>query len=82
MRIITIEREYGCGAPAISGKLGSCLGWKVWDRALTEEVARIAQVMINTAMGDELVISTVLHAMSALDANRSTAELISIDATR
>jgi hypothetical protein len=44
VRIITIEREYGCGAPAIAEQLGSRLGWKLWDRALTHEVARIAQV--------------------------------------
>jgi cytidylate kinase len=44
VRIITIEREYGCGAPVIAEELASRLRWKLWDRALTEEVARIAQV--------------------------------------
>jgi len=43
-RLITIEREYGCGGPAISEQLASRLGWKLWDRLLTEEIARVAHV--------------------------------------
>lgn len=43
-RLITIEREYGCGGPVISEQLASHLGWKLWDRLLTEEIARVAKV--------------------------------------
>jgi cytidylate kinase len=43
-RIITIEREYGSGAAEIAGKLASRLGWKLWDRELTAEIARVADV--------------------------------------
>ena len=43
-RVITIEREYGCGAPAIAAELAEHLGWKLWDRLLTEEIARLANV--------------------------------------
>ena len=43
IRIITIEREYGCGAPGIARELAAQLGWKLWDQFLTEEVARFAQ---------------------------------------
>lgn len=43
-RVITIEREYGCGAASIGGKLASKLGWKLWDRELTAEIARVANV--------------------------------------
>ena len=42
IRIITIEREYGCGAAKIAEKLAIRLGWKLWDKLLTEEVARLA----------------------------------------
>jgi cytidylate kinase len=42
IRIITIEREYGCGAAAIAHEISARLGWKLWDRLLTEEVARLA----------------------------------------
>ena len=43
-RIITIEREYGSGAAEIAKRLASRLGWKLWDRELTEEIARVARV--------------------------------------
>jgi cytidylate kinase len=42
IRIITIEREYGCGAAQIAAKLASRLGWKLWDQQLTQEIARHA----------------------------------------
>jgi cytidylate kinase len=44
MRIVTIEREYGCGGHAIADRLAKRLGWKLWDHALTEEIAKIAKV--------------------------------------
>ncbi len=43
-RIVTIEREYGCGAAEIARRLASELGWKLWDRELTQEIARVANV--------------------------------------
>jgi cytidylate kinase len=43
-RVITIEREYGCGAGEIAAQLASHLGWKLWDRDLTCEIARVANV--------------------------------------
>ena len=42
MRIVTIEREFGCGAAEIAQTLAARLGWKLWDQRLTEEVARFA----------------------------------------
>jgi cytidylate kinase len=42
IRIITIEREYGCGAAAIARELSAHLGWKLWDQLLTQEIARFA----------------------------------------
>ena len=43
-RVITIEREYGCGGGAIAAQLAQRLGWSVWDKRLTEEIARLANV--------------------------------------
>jgi len=43
-RLITIEREYGCGGGAIAAQLAERIGWNLWDRRLTEEIARIAHV--------------------------------------
>jgi len=43
IRIITVEREYGCGGGEIAHLLSERLGWKLWDQLLTEEIARLAQ---------------------------------------
>lgn len=43
-RIITIEREYGCGGGVIARKLAERLGWELWDHRLAEEIARMANV--------------------------------------
>jgi cytidylate kinase len=40
IRVITLEREYGSGGGEIAEKVATRLGWKLWDQALTEEIAR------------------------------------------
>jgi cytidylate kinase len=42
IKIVTIEREYGSGGGEISQLLATQLGWKLWDKLLTEEIARLA----------------------------------------
>src|SRR5215831_3909289 len=42
IKIITIEREYGCGGGEIAQLTAKHLGWKLWDQHLTEEIARLA----------------------------------------
>ena len=42
IRIITIEREYGSGAAEIAEMLAQQLGWKLWDKDLTAEIAKMA----------------------------------------
>ncbi|HEY4905350.1 MAG TPA: cytidylate kinase-like family protein [Candidatus Sulfotelmatobacter sp.] len=43
-RLITIEREYGCGGGAIAAQLAQRLKWTLWDQRLTEEIAHLANV--------------------------------------
>jgi cytidylate kinase len=43
-RVITIEREYGCGGGAIAALLARKLNWTLWDKRLTDEIARLANV--------------------------------------
>jgi cytidylate kinase len=43
IRIITVEREYGCGGGEIAQQVAAQLGWKLWDQNLTEEIARLAR---------------------------------------
>jgi cytidylate kinase len=44
VRVITVEREYGSGGAIIAQRLAERLGWRLWDRDLTEEIARMADV--------------------------------------
>ena len=43
-RIITLEREFGCGCGYIGSELARQLGWKLWDHNITCEIARRAHV--------------------------------------
>jgi cytidylate kinase len=43
IKIITIEREYGCGGGDIARLLANQIGWQLWDQLLTEEIARLAK---------------------------------------
>lgn len=47
-RIITVEREYGSGGGEIACELSHRLGWKLWDHALTEQIAKVANVECST----------------------------------
>jgi cytidylate kinase len=40
VKVITVEREYGSGAGGIAQALAARLGWKLWDREVTCEIAR------------------------------------------
>jgi len=40
IKVITIEREYGSGAANIASAIADRLGWKLWDREITAEIAR------------------------------------------
>ncbi len=42
-RVITVEREFGSGAAEIAREIANRLGWKLWDQALTEEIAKEAK---------------------------------------
>ena len=63
-RLITIEREYGCGGGAIAAQLSKHLGWKLWDRLLTDEIARVANVEPSAVMRCEERIDSRLHRMA------------------
>jgi Cytidylate kinase-like family len=41
IQAVAIEREFGCGGSEIAAKLAGLLGWKLWDRELTQEIARL-----------------------------------------
>lgn len=63
-RLITIEREYGCGGGAIAAQLASHLGWKLWDHLLTEEIARLADVHPSAVMRCDERMDSRLHRLA------------------
>ena len=63
-RIITIEREYGSGGGEIAQELASRLGWKLWDHALTEEIARVANVECSTVQRCEERVDGTFYRMA------------------
>jgi cytidylate kinase len=42
IKLLTIEREYGCGGGDIARRLSEQLGWTLWDERLTSEIARLS----------------------------------------
>ncbi|MGA7908743.1 MAG: cytidylate kinase-like family protein [Candidatus Sulfotelmatobacter sp.] len=63
-RLVTIEREYGCGGGSIASKLAEHLGWKLWDHLLTEEIARIAKVSPSAVMRCDERMDSRLYRLS------------------
>ncbi len=60
-RILVIEREYGCGGGAIAQQLAARLGWTLWDRSLTQEIARRARVDSSAVRRCEERMDPFLH---------------------
>ncbi len=63
-RIISLEREFGCGAASIAAQLAEHLGWKLWDHLLTEEIARLANVDPSAVMRCDERMDSRLHRLS------------------
>lgn len=61
IRIITIEREYGSGGAAIAQALATKLAWKLWDRDLTAEIAKVAHVDPLAAQRCDERVDTLLY---------------------
>jgi cytidylate kinase len=63
-RVITIEREYGCGGGAIAAGLAKRLDWKLWDQLLTDEIARVANVPCAAVMRCAERMDSTLHRLA------------------
>jgi cytidylate kinase len=63
-RVITLEREYGCGGGAIAAQLADRLGWKLWDHLLAEEIARLANVDCSAVMRCDERMDSRLHRLA------------------
>jgi|SRR5581483_4848584 len=63
-RIITVEREYGSGAGDIARALADRLGWKLWDNAITDEIAKLANVDPATVRRCDERVSSTFHRLA------------------
>ena len=63
-RIITIEREYGCGGGSIAAQLAQRLNWELWDHRLTEEIARLANVDCSAVMRCDERVDSRFHRLA------------------
>ena len=61
IKVITIEREFGCGGGAISERLAERLGWKLFDRQLTSEIAKLAEVEESVAEDCDERLDSLLY---------------------
>lgn len=64
IRIVVMEREFGAGAGAIADKLAHCLGWKLLDHALTQEIAALAKVSPETCQHREERVDPWLYRLA------------------
>lgn len=53
IKVISVEREYGCGAANIAQTLAERLGWKLWDQEITDEIARRLKCKAETVKARE-----------------------------
>jgi cytidylate kinase len=78
-RIITIEREYGSGGALVAEKLAEHLGWRLWDTALTAEIARLADVSSETAQMRDEKLDPWLYRLAKVFARGSYERTLPID---
>jgi cytidylate kinase len=60
-RVITVEREYGSGGGEIAAELARRLGWTLWDYALTQEIAKLANVDCSAVQRCEERVDSTFH---------------------
>lgn len=66
VRVVTIEREYGCGGGVIAGKLAAHMGWKLWDQSFSQEIATMAQVDCAAVESRSERVDTPLYRLAKL----------------
>jgi len=79
LRILSIEREYGSGGARIASELASRLGWKLWDHALTEEIAKLARVSPAAAERHDERPDPLLYRLAKVFARGSYERSIPVD---
>ncbi len=65
-RILIIEREYGCGAGEVAEKAAGRLGWRLLDRELTQEIAKLAKVAPEECVEHEERVDSWLYRLGKI----------------
>lgn len=71
IRVLTVEREYGSGGALIAKALAARLGWKLWDEELSSEIARVANVDVNSAKSCDERVDPFLYRLFRIYARGS-----------
>jgi len=82
VRVITVEREYGSGGAAIAERLAARLGWKFWDRELTAEIARTANVDHRTVARCDERVDSLLYRLFKVYARGSYERALPVGESR
>ncbi len=80
IRIISLEREYGCGGPTIAEMLAKRMGWTLWDRQLTAKIAEIAHVTPSAVQRCDERRDSVLYRLSKVFMRGSYERTMTTDA--
>jgi len=79
IRVITIEREFGTGAANIAELVAARLGWTLWDKAVTAEIARIAAAERHSARSGLQRQDPLLYRLAKVFARGSYERSIPVD---
>ena len=88
INIITIEREYGSGAPYIGKTLADRLGFRLWDHEITDEIARRLKCKKEVVERREERLDSVFYRLmkafmrGSFEAQIETSGLEAVDAER
>jgi len=87
-QILLIDREFGAGCRTISEKLAARLNWKLFDDALSQEIARLAKIPVDVVRQREERTDPWLHRLVNLiwkgtfDRNLPSPDLAILDTDR
>jgi cytidylate kinase len=62
--ILVIEREYGAGGSLIAEHIAQRLGWKLYDHALTDEIAALAKVSPDACRKHEERVDSFMYRLA------------------
>jgi cytidylate kinase len=88
IQILLIDREFGAGCGTISEKLAARLNWKLFDDALSQEIARLAKIPVDIVRRREERTDPWLHRLVNLiwkgtfDRNLPSPDLAILDTDR